>query len=357
MSKSSEEKIEGYKKFWNREEVKRPLIGYDVGGYHPFKRFKAMKKLKERKYLLPELLNPDEYINDYQDFYLESTGVDDDLIKGVTPIPAIPWMEAMLDCPVEISGESIWAKERKASWDELDGISLAYDNNWFLKYLEFLEVLVENADGEYPVGPPILRGITDLIGALRGHTEALIDCMENPDKIRELALCSAEAFIKVNKKQYEVIKPFHGGYFVEQFSVWAPDKIVRMQNDATAVYSPKLYKDLIQKYDRMIAVSFPYTLIHLHSSSLFLLDYFLEIDEINLFEINKDVGGMVLNEMVPYLKKVQANERCLLIRGKLTKDDLKLIKESLSPVGLCLQIVKENAAEAKEHLNIVNKIF
>lgn len=51
----------------------------------------------------------------------------------------------------------------------------------------------------------------------------------------------------------------------------------------------QLYQDFIQEHNIMIAASFPYTFIHLYSTSLFLLDYFLEIEEINLFEINKDV--------------------------------------------------------------------
>lgn len=356
MGKSIEEKIEGYKKFWRREKVKRPLIGYDIGGYHPLKRFKALRKLRG-KYLLPDFLNVSDYLDDYRHFYQQSIEVNDDLIKGVTPIPALPWMEAMLGCPIMVSGETIWAEERKASWEELHDLSLTDDNGWLIKYLEFLAKLSEDAKGEYPVGTSVLRGVTDLIGVLRGYSEALIDCMERPDKVKALANRCTEAIMKANNKQYEVIKPFHGGYFIEQFSVWAPDKIVRMQNDATGVYSPHLYKDLIQEFDQMIASSFPYALIHLHPTSFFLLDSFLEIEEINLFEMNKDVGGLSTEEMIPYLKKVQDKDRCLLIRGQLTENDLELIKKSLSPVGLCLQIVKENSAEAKEHLKIVEKVF
>jgi hypothetical protein len=78
------------------------------------------------------------------------------------------------------------------------------------------------------------------------------------------------------------------------------------------------------------------------------LDYFLEIEEIDVFQINRDVVGMRREEMIPYLKKVQDQKRRLLIRGSLTKDDLHLIHANLSPVGLILQIVLKHADAADD---------
>ena len=105
---------------------------------------------------------------------------------------------------------------------------------------------------------------------------------------------------------------------------------------------------MIQGNDRLVASAFPFSLIHLHSSSLFLLDYFLEIEEIDVFHINKDAVGMAFGDMLPYLKKVQDNKRRLLIKGFLTEYDLKLVEDNLSPAGLLLQIVVNSAAEARQ---------
>jgi hypothetical protein len=354
--KSVEEKIKGYQKFWNLAEVQKPLIGFDVGGFFPFQWFGALKEIKKDVFLRPELLIVDKYLDDYTKLHKRSVSVNDDLIKGVSPIPAIPWMEAMLGCAVEISGESIWAREKNADWGELERVSLEENNPWLQKYLEFLDALVRNADGEYPVSQPILRGITDLIGALRGNTEALIDTLKSPDRIKALAARCADAIIKVSRMQYEVLQPFQGGYLIEQFGFWAPGVIVRLQEDISAVYSPKSYCELIQAFDRQIAAAFPYCLVHLHNSSLFLLDYFLEIEEIDVFQINRDVAGMSTAEMIPYLKKVQDQKRRLLIRGALTRDDLRLIHTNLSPTGLILQIVLNHADETGDYIEFINEL-
>jgi len=284
--KEVDEKIKAYLKFWNLEDSPHPIIGFDVGGFFPFQWFPALKEIGENVWLQPDHLVVEKYLDDYTKVYLRASSVNDDFIKGVSPIPAIPWMEAMLGCPVEISGDSIWGREREADWKDLEGLSLDENNPWFNKYLEFLEALVANAEGEYPISQPILRGISDLVGALRGNNQALIDTMEEPDRVKDLAARCTEALIQVTRKQYEIIQPYHEGYLIEQFCMWSPDIIVRLQEDLSAVYSPQTYCDLIQEFDREVASAFPYCLIHLHNSSLFLLDYFLEIEEIDVFQIN-----------------------------------------------------------------------
>jgi hypothetical protein len=87
------------------------------------------------------------------------------------------------------------------------------------------------------------------------------------------------------------------------------------------------------------------------------LDYFLEIEEIDVFQINRDVVGMPTEEMIPYLKKVQNQKRRLLIRGVLTKDDLRLINANLSPTGLILQIVLNDAVETEDYIKFINGLI
>ena len=72
-----------------------------------------------------------------------------------------------------------------------------------------------------------------------------------------------------------------------------------MQEDATAVFSPALYRKFVQPVDRMLAGHFASSFIHLHSTSMFLLEAFLEIEEIRCFEINNDVCGPPLEKWFP----------------------------------------------------------
>ena len=128
-----------------------------------------------------------------------------------------------------------------------------------------------------------------------------------------------------------------------------------MQEDAIAVYSPKHYRKLVQPVDQYLAKHFAGSFMHLHSTSMFILDAFLEIDGLQCFEINYEVGsgGPDIQGMVPYFQKVQEANRSLLVRGSFTPDELRVLVDSLDPRGLYVYIMVENMREVETLRSVV----
>lgn len=147
--------------------------------------------------------------------------------------------------------------------------------------------------------------------------------------------------------QWAITPKFEGGYFDAQYQLWAPAPIVRMQEDATGLFSPKLYRQLLQPVDREWARHYPCAFIHLHSTSMFLLDDLLAIEEIKLFEVNRDVAGPPLAEMIPYYRRFQDAGRPLLVRGSFTPAELGDMLDALEPRGLYLYIMVESMSEVE----------
>jgi hypothetical protein len=351
------EKIQGYESYWKRAAVDRPLLGFDISGFDFFKRFRAFQGDDAPKRLTPQSINPGDFIDDYEQFYQDSTQVKDDFIKGISPVPSVPWAELMLGCDNKLAPGSIWALESNASWDALESVEFDPNNPWVLKYLEFLAALTKLGGERYPVSQPIIRGISDLHGALRGHYQSLLDLMEEPQLCKELFDRLTDFLLGLFKLQTAAIPPFKGGYAQEMYGLWAPEIFVRIQEDATSNYSPKLYEELLLEPNRRLAAAFPCTMIHLHNSSLFLLDLFLQIEEIKCFQINMDTTGMTLAEEIPYLQKIQQADRCLLLRGNYSPDDLKRIKKHLDPSGLAVQTVLYKTEEALEYRKLVDDLW
>ena len=157
--------------------------------------------------------------------------------------------------------------------------------------MEFGQALVARSNGRFPVSHAADLGPTDLHAVLRGHNESIMDLMDEPEKSAELLWRLGEIFRDITEEFWKRVPLFHGGYFDAQYSLWSPGPIIRMQEDATAVFSPALYRKFVQPVDRMLAGHFASSFIHLHSTSMFLLEAFLEIEEIKCFEINNDVCG------------------------------------------------------------------
>jgi len=346
MAPGLEEKIKRYKAFWSSSPVERPMVGFSLGGWFSFQSYSAIQKCRGTERLTLDMLSPERHFDDYDRIVAPFDEIEDDAIHSVAPIPAFPWLEAMLGIPAQVGNESIWVKEGGFDYRDTGKLNLSKDNPWRKKYLEFVSALQDRYGDRYPVGQPILRGTSDMVAALRGSQQMIFDLYDHPQEFLRLARACTDFFIGLVKDQLAVTKPFYGGFEVEQFTLWAPQGIVRMQEDASALFSPDLYVKCLQEEDRRIASAFPYDVIHLHSSSLHLLDRFVDIEPQKCFEINKDQGGWGVARMVPLFKMVQSRGKKLIIRGKLDQADFDLLRKDLSPRGLYLQVVIDKPEEA-----------
>lgn len=334
-------KIRRYRAFWSREDVGRPLVGFSLKSWFPLQEFAASAAWQPCDVLKPEMVEPEAFLEDQERLLREGEAIDDDILRGASPSQAVPWLDGMLGATLRILPASILGVERNLPWEELESLHFDYANPWFGKYIDFVDALVRRSEGRYPVSHGTLIGPSDIVALLRGHTQSILDLVAEPEKSRDLLWKAAAIFRQVTEEAWKRIPLFHGGYYDAQYQLWAPGPIVRMQEDASGVYSPRLYRQLLQPVDRELAGHFACAFIHLHSTSMFLLDAFLEVQEIRCFQVNYEVhsGGPPIAGMIPYFRMIQRAQRPLLIRGSFTPDELRLLLDSLETRGLYLYMM------------------
>jgi hypothetical protein len=338
-------KIERYRAFWSREDVDRPLVGFSFKTWLPMDEYAASRAWQSADYLTPDMVHPEEFLDDQERLLREGEIVDDDVFRGASPSQAVPWMQSMFNFKLRILPSSILGEDRAMSWEELEDIHLDHDHPWVRKYIEFAETLVRRSAGRFPVSHGTLHGPSDMVAGMRGHNRCILDLVDEPEKASQLLWRCGGIFREITESVWEHIPLFHGGYYDAQYQLWSPGSIIRMQEDATALYSPDLYRRFVQPIDRDLARSFACSFIHLHSTSMFILDAFLEVEEIRCFEVNYDVSGPSLEAMIPYYRMIQRAERPLLIRGSFTPDEARLLMDSLEPRGLYLYIMVSSIEE------------
>ena len=342
-------KIAGYKAFWNRDSRDRPLIGFSRVGWFPLEYFSACARWKVDDYVTPEMIDPDEWMDDQERLLEEGDEFEDDMIRGACPTQvALPiFLPAMHGAKVRVLPDTVIAEELHESWERALDLRFDADNPWIQSYARFTKALVKRSNGRFPVSHDAELGPTDLHAVLRGHSESLIDLVDEPEKSSALLRNLGETFIAYTEAAWRNIPLWHGGYFDAHYQLWAPGPIARMQEDATAVFSPELYRRLVQPVDAMIARRFSNAFMHLHTTSMYLLDAFLEIEELRCFEVNIEPFNIPVAGMVGYYKRIQDADRSLLIRGSVTPDELKMLLETLDPRGLYLHIVVESLREVE----------
>ncbi len=338
------QKVENYLKWWNRDSVSRPMVCFTMVGWFPLQEFSACQAWGDVRYVEPDMIDPQGFLDDHIRLLEEGEVVDDDVFRGAYPgMVAIPWLPPIMGCRMRLLPSSIVGEERNLSLEEaLAESRLNLNSPWWNKYLDFALALVKLSSGRFPVGHGSEIGPTDLHAVFRGHTQSIIDLMDDPGICKEIMWQLGETFRDIAMEYWKHIPLFEGGYFDCQYHIWSPGSIIRLQEDATAVYSPPLYRELVLEVDKMIARSFDNTFIHLHSTSMFLLDAMLEIEEIKCFEINYEESGPPLAEMIPYFRMVQDHNRSLLVRGSFTSDELLTLADELSAAGLYIQVMAKD---------------
>lgn len=342
-------KVERYKGVWNRDTGTRPLVGFSIKSWFPLEEFAASRAWKSHAVLTPEMVNPEAFMEDQEQLLQEGEAMDDDILRGASPSQAVPWLDGMLGSMLRILPGNVLSAEQSLPWEELAQLRLDPENPWYKKYMEFGETLVRRSQGRFPVSHGTLFGPTDLLGSFRGHTRSLTDLIDEPEKSQEALWRFAYIFQEITEEFWKRVPLFCDGYFDAQYQLWTQGPIIRMQEDAIAVYSPKLYRSFVQPIDRYLAQQFSGSFMHLHATSMFLLDLILEIEELRCLQVNYEVnsGGPNIRGMLPYFQRIQAANRALIVRGSFTPEELRVLVDRLNPRGLFLYLMVADMHEVE----------
>lgn len=319
--------------FWRRESNTLPILApkklarYSRLGmfYHP--------DLPRNGSFTPEMIRIDEIVTRTRR-WLERDGIVDDTLFQVAEIShTLPWLEAILGCPIHFSfdQDTMWAEtpENQPWPPRLPDLS---HNPWVLKLVELTQAFSELCGERWPVGTLQLRGATDLLGAYMNPGQLGLLAYDDPTALHVAVELCADLCIQVIAGQLKVARPFHNGY-VNYFQVWAPGTTTVWSQDLSTIFSPAMYRDFFLPFDMKIAASVAYPLLHIHTSELHCIPLWSEIPGITL-EVTVDPTGTALEKILPVLQHAQT--RMPLMLQVQNDDEYQCAFEHLQSQGLHL---------------------
>jgi hypothetical protein len=354
MSKSKnhisiETRIENFKLYYQRKN-KRPLLGFTVGGEYPLRRFKAAEKLPENKQLNPGDFDIELFLKDFDYQFLEHERCGGDFIWGSSAFWGIPWLEASLGCPIyadHLTG-SIFSKT-PYSFQGIDSIPKFNENSpWIKKTKEFFITMAKQSAGCWPLGTTRMRGISDLLSALYGNTEFIFRMLYNPVEITEVCDRLTEFWIEYGKFQLKYIPFFHNGIGSFNYKFWSPSGTIWLQEDATALLSPKLYNTFIRPCDERIVKAFPYCIIHQHSVGYVPTDEYINMGMLAL-EMHIDDSLEEISSLYDtFIKILKYKPLLIWCKEKELEKQLDWIFANLPYEGLAIMVTVNNVEIAHE---------
>ena len=349
------ERLRRHRAFLQLASTDRPLIGSWLFGFYVHQQYPAVAAAMQPGPVQPEDVPIDLFLQDVDALWQAYNELDDDYPFSMGAFYGVPWMEAIMGCPVFFSGTNMYSRPCLQDWQDYTWQRPTLENPWAQKLLEFLDALVKHAGGRFACGPTLMRGPADICSAMRGGTELALDLYDHPDNVRRLAALAADVWIEVGKAQLALVPESDNGYMVgcAGLRCWMPQKGIWLQDDAISLLSPRFYRELFLPQVRRIAAEFPAIAFHLHGNALWPVDLILSVDGIDVLELNYDAGVCNLGEVIEAWKKVQRHGKPLIAFADVTIDELRHVLHELSPVGLSIQSISPTMDLGKAKRDLV----
>lgn len=326
----------------------RPLLGFFCGSEYPLHRYSASRTLPGTRPLVPDDFPVAPYVENACMLFEEHEKCGGDLIYAASAFWGIPWIEAAVGCPIVADHETGSISSRHPAGFE-GGFSIpefSPENGWVRKLGEFLDAIAKASQGRFPLATTRLRGVSDLLTAIWGSENLIFRMMENPEVVKRYAEQLSDWIIRIAEYQIEKIPEFHGGIGSFYYHLWAPRGTVWLQEDATALLSPGLCKGFIAPHFSRICESLENAIVHIHPSGFVPWEMFLSAP-LKLYELHLDEGGASAKKLVERYRTILGKSP-LLIWGRLSEEDLKVVFQELSPRGVAVMTVVSSPEEAAE---------
>ncbi|MHB1006403.1 MAG: hypothetical protein ACYC3S_12310 [Chloroflexota bacterium] len=327
--------------FWRRENV-RPLCQITSGP-----RLEDLQQLTDplpEGLIDPAAIAPTRLVRPFSAAIRPGS----DFFQPLVP-PNMSWTEGMIGCPVYVTaGESTWAAPVHADWPER--LSPRFDplGPWQRLLLGTLRTMADTAAGRLPVAQPMMRGPLDMAGALLPPALVCAEAHLNPARLHDLLRQCAEVWWQSNLQVQAALPAWHGGH-CNVYGVWSPGTAARLQEDTSALFSPRHYEEFLLPLDRLLAGTAEYPVMHMHSDSLRHVGLLLDAPEIRAIQVAVDMPpfGPEIADLVPVLRRILARKPLIVYAyDPLSLDEAQRLAGPLPPAGLALKINLATQSEA-----------
>ena len=154
-------------------------------------------------------------------------------------------LAAYLGTPLHFAGEeqTTWQDTIIQSWDAPISIEVDWDNRWLKQTLEFLDILAQDAQGNYLVCLPDLTGAIDAIANMRGPADLCFDLFENREVIIATAKRVVDAWETIFTRAYDTILA-RGAGPIQWVTSWSDTSYTLPTCDFNALIGPIDFREI-----------------------------------------------------------------------------------------------------------------
>ena len=294
-----------------------------------------------------------EWRADYLDWYVAHSSLMADMLPVANTQLGPGSLAAILGGVFEGGEDTIWIHPNP---NYSDDIVFNPNHPNYLLHKDLLKACKRKAQGHYYVGMPDLMEGLDVLAAIKGTDQVLLDTVMQPEMLEHQMQQINDIYFQVFDELYDIIREGDEMAFC-YFSSWAPGKMSKLQSDISTMISVDDYRRFVQPFIREQCQKIDYTLYHLDGvGAMHHLDALLEIKELNAIQWTPGVvepqGGSP--KWYDLYKKILAHGKSIMACW-VTLDELRPLLDNIGGDGVHLEMDFHNEQEVEQAIRIIEE--
>ncbi len=175
--------------------------------------------------------------------------------------------------------------------EELPLLRFDETNEWWKVTEALVRACVEIGQGKYLVGCPDLVENIDILASLREPQTLLMDMIERPEWVEQKVAEINQVWFEAYQRIYDIIKLPDGSSSFGAFRLWGPGKTAKVQCDASAMFSPDMFRRFVVPGLSEQCQWLDHSLYHLDGTQAAChLEALLEIESLDAIEWTPQAG-------------------------------------------------------------------
>ncbi len=264
----------------------------------------------------------------------------------------------LLGSEPRFSPETVWFNPCLHECDlpeQLPPLHFHEANAWWRVTEAILRECVRLGRGKYLVGCPDLVENIDILATLREPQRLMTDMIERPEWVERKVAEINEVWFDAYSRIYEIIRLDDGSSAYDAFRLWGPGKTAKVQCDASAMFSPDMFRRFVVPALREQCAWLDHSLYHLDGTQAIChLDALLEIEELDAIEWTPQAGIETGGHPRWYdmYRRILAAGKSLQVLH-VRKEEIVPLLDAIGSDGVYLLTCCSDLDEAGEILDIV----
>ena len=237
-----------------------------------------------------------------------------------------------------------WSRPLIRDWDQMDGLRLGMNCEFFTKLEELTAAALDKADGWFLTGYTDLHGGVDIAAAWRDPQQFCIDLITEPEQCRRLIGLAARDFQKVYD-HFDAVLKAHGQLSVTWMGIPSCGKLHIPSCDFASMISPSMYREFCHPLLVEEVKPMTHNIYHLDGKGVARhLDLILSVPEIHAIQWVQGMGlDQPIMQWLPLLRRIRGAGKSLVIDLQLA--ELEPFMEAMRPEGILLCIAADSSLQ------------